>query len=428
MSGRKYPEPNFYIISDKLHYTIRGEVELKEEIDGACLQQAVDTAFTRFPYFSVQVVIKDNAWNLDSNPRPHNIIHSPDAVTLGTAGVNFHLVVISYYGKSIFFNVSHSITDGAGRAPLTKAVVYYYLKYRYPDIVLDPEGIYLAEEEPFADECVMPVDKEELMNAEPTYFRKAGKAFKLSEKELITDHTQTEYRFRIDEKDFMKLNKDSDASPSILVSAMLAEMTWKKHPDIEENIVIDLCMNMRSGLGNLHSHLPLFTSIPLVCVPSMKAFGLEELCTSLRGMVILQSQDENVRFLYKQTLLGVEALQKIPDMKERQKLVTEAVYHEDGPLASTFISSYVGKSSLGCLAPYVSAIFTTVDAIPDGGVIVEVTNAGGYFYFTFMQDFSTDVYVRTFTELLEERGLTVEMLGSRPILAPDIRLPEIKTE
>ena len=69
-------------------------------------------------------------------------------------------------------------------------------------------------------------------------------------------------------------------------------------------------------------------------------------------------------------------------------------------------------------------MFTTVDAIPDGGIIIEITSADGYFYFTFMQDFSTDVYVNKYISLLREKGLVVTQLGYQPILAPGILLPD----
>ena len=421
--SKNYPEANFYGISESMYFTIRGEVDIIEEVDPDCLQKAVDTAFARFPYFSVRVVIKNNTYNLDPNPLPHNIINSRDRITLGTEEVNYHLVVISYYENRIFFNVSHSITDGTGRAPLTKAVLYYYFRYRFPDNPLDPEGIYLADSPAFPDERTLPLSWEDVKDARPTYYKRIGRAFSLSERDLIRDHQQTEYRFKISEQEFMKLNRSSDASPSVLVSALLARMTWTLHDDIDENIVINLCMNMRPGLGNRHSHLPLFTCIPLHCTPSMKDYPLDLLCTCMRGMVILQSQEDNVKYLYQQMILGMEELDKIPSMEERRRIISQGFYQENGLLSSTFITSYVGKSNLGCLAPYVYAIFTTVDAIPKGGVIVEVTSADGFFYFTFMQDFSTDVYVKEFIRSLREKGLVVSEMGYGPIMTPEIELP-----
>ena len=421
--SKNYPDASFYAISERMCYTIRAEVDIIEEVDPDCLQRAVDTAFVRFPYFSVQLVIKNNYYNVDPNPRPHNIIQSKDRITLGSKEVNYHLVVVSYYGNRIFFNVLHSLTDGTGRVPLTKSVLYYYFRYRFPDNPMDPEGIYLADSEPFPDERRLPLSFEEVKDAKPTYFRKIGKAFKLSERDLIKDNQQTEYRFKINEKEFMQLNKSSDASPGVLVSALLAQTTWALHDNIDKNIVINLCMNMRPGLGNKHSHLPIYTNIPLHCQPRMKNFPLDRLCTCLRGMVILQSEEENVRYLYKQLVLGYTKLRTIPSIEERQRVMSRSLYQEEGTLSATFLTSYVGRSNFGCLTPYIFATFSTVDTIPDGGAMIEVSCIDGYFYFTFLQDFSTDVYVKKFIGLLREKGLVVSELGFGPVMAPLIELP-----
>ena len=295
----KYLDPNFYVISDKLSFTIRGEVDLAEPVDGDILQRAVETAMQRFPYFSIRIVRKDEELDVEPNPLPHIVLHTSDAVTLGSPEVNYHLVVISYDQNKVFFNVSHCITDGAGRAPLTKSVLYYYLREKYPDEQVEDEGIYLADTSLFPDEDSLAVPEDEIMKAEPTYYRKPGPSYKLPEGGDISDNRQTEYRFRVDEKQFMAVNKSNDASPSVLVSALLTRAVWNLHPDVKENIVTNLCLNMRPGLNNKHNYHPLFTAIPLICPEQMKAFTLEELCTSLRGMVILQSQEENVRYILK---------------------------------------------------------------------------------------------------------------------------------
>lgn len=95
--AKNYPDTDFYAISDKLSYSIRGEVDLIDEIDGGCLQKAVDTAFLRFPYFSVRFVLKDGLYNIDKNPRPHNVIHSKEQIILCSEEVNEHLVVQSLW-------------------------------------------------------------------------------------------------------------------------------------------------------------------------------------------------------------------------------------------------------------------------------------------------------------------------------------------
>ena len=418
-----YLDPNFYVISDKLSFTIRGEVDLAEPVDGDILQRAVDTAMQRFPYFSIRIIRRDEDLVVEPNPLPHNVLHTSDAVTLGSPEVNYHLVVISYDQSKVFFNVSHCITDGAGRAPLTKSVLYYYLREKYPDEQIEEEGIYLADTALFPDEDSLAVTEDEIMEAQPTYYRKPGPSYKLPEGGDISDDRQTEYRFRIDEKQFMAVNKSNDASPSVLVSALLTRAVWNLHPECKKNVVTNLCLNMRPGLDNKHNYHPLFTAIPLICPEQMKAFSLEELCTSLRGMVILQSQDENVRYILKTMIEGASLIRSIPSLEEKKKIISSAMYEENGSFSTTFIASYVGKNQMGSLSPFIKEMYTTVDAIPTGGIIVEVTSADGYFYFTFMQDFSDDIYFREFKRELEELGVPMEYLGCGPIMAPKIQLP-----
>ena len=419
----KYLNPNFYVVSERLSFTIRGEVDLREPVDGDILQKAVNTAMKRFPYFSVRVVRKGGELLVEPNPLPHLVFHTAGAITLGSADVNYHLVVICYDQEKIFFHVSHCITDGAGRSPLTKAVLYYYLREKYPEDDIESEGIYLADSALYPVEEGLSVSLDEIMKAQPTYYRKPGPAFKLSEGHYITDNKQTEYRFRVDEKKFMAVNKMKDASPSVLVSALLTRVAWKLHPDTRKNIVTNLCMNMRPGLDNQHNYHPLFTCIPLICPEQMRTFDLEELCTSLRGMVILQSQEENVRYILKTMTEVFTFIQNTPGLEEKKRIFSKALFEENGTLSTTFVASYVGKNQMGCLSPYITEMFTTVDAIPEGGIIVEITSADGYFYFTFMQDFSTDVYYQEFTDQLEELGITVDHLGCGPILAAKMQLP-----
>ena len=421
MKNTTYLDPNFYILSEKMNYTIRGEVDLGEAVDGDILQRAFDTAIKRFPYFSVRVVRQGEELVIEDNPLPHIILNTDDRITIGSKEVNYHIVVLSYFENKIFFNLSHCITDGAGRAPLTKSVLYYYLKEKHPEAEFDHEGIYLADDQLFPDEDGSPLPEEEIMKAAPTYYRPVGEAFHLSEGHYIKDDHQMEFRFRVDEKQFMALNKSNDASPSVLASAFLTKTTWKLHPENKKNIVTGIGFNMRPGLDNKHSHLPLVTTINLICPDKMRDFDLLELCTCLRGMVILQSQEENVRYIYKTVIECFNTVKSIPTLEGKRELFAKALSPEFGP---TFFVSYVGKSEMGCLAPYIKAMYTTVDADPEGSIVIEITSADGYFYFTFMQGFSTDIYFREFMNQIEEHGVPVEYLGCGPILAAKIQLPE----
>ena len=420
MKETNYLDPNFYVVSDSMNYTIRGEVVLKESVDGTILQRAVNTAMKRFPYFSLRIVRQGEEFVTEPNPLPHVILHTDQRITLGTSEVNYHIVVISYYAKSIFFNFSHSITDGAGRAPLTKSVLYYYLREKYPQDDISTDGIYLADDPLFADEDGSPMPREEILKAEPVFYRPVPDAFHLAEGNIIKDRGLHEFRFRVDEEQLMLLNRSNDSSPSVLATALLTKVIWEMHPDNRKDIVTGLGYNMRPGLGNEHSHLPLVTTITLPCRESMKHFELSKLCTCLRGMVILQSQEENTRYIYKTMIQGFEMIKNIPTLEGKQAACAESLSMHSSP---TCFVSYVGKNQLGSVSPYVTAMYTSVDALTEGCIVIEISSADRYFYCTLEQDFSTDVYYRAFTKMIEEYGVTVEHLDHGPVRAPVIELP-----
>lgn len=420
MKETTYLDPNFYVVSDIMNYTIRGEVVLKEAVDGTMLQKAVETAMKRFPYFCLRIVKQGEKLVAEANPLPHKVLHTDEKITLGTEEVNYHIAVVSYFGNSIYFNFSHSITDGAGRAPLTKSVLYYYLKAKYPQDDISSEGIYLADSPMFPDEEGTPMPKEEIMKAEPFWQRTAGDAFHLAQGGIVKDRGLNEYRFRVNEKEFMRLNKSNDSSPSVLATAMLAKIIWKLHPENKKDIVTGLGFNMRPGLKNKHSYLPLVTTLTLTCKDSMKDFDLSKICTCLRGMVILQSQPENVQYMYKNMIIGAEAINGIPTIEGKQAACAEALSMENSP---TCFVSYVGRDQLAGVSPYVTAMYTSVDAVTEGCIVIEISSADGYFYFTFEQDFSTDVYYKEFTNMIEEYGVKVEHIDHGPVKAPAMALP-----
>ena len=423
MTKTTYFDPNFYFVSDRLSYTIRGEVDLNEDIDGAVLQHAVDRAFLRFPYFSVKLVKDENKLVLKKNTLPHIVVEGDEQIILGSEDVNYHLVVVSFSDNKIFFNVSHCITDGIGRAPFTKSVLYYYITEKY-GVELDDEGIYLAGSELFDDEEGEPIRDDEVMEAEATYFKKIGQAYKLTQGQLVKDNRQTEYRFCVPEKEFMALNRELNATPNSLASALLAQVAWELNDDIDKNIVVNLCFNLRPGLNNKHNHRFLLSCMPLAYEPDMKDMDLQNICRYSRELINFQKHDENARFICKNNKRVFDKIQKIKSLETKQKVMRASVYGNEGFLSTTFLASYIGKNNLGSLSPYVKAMFTSVDSIPEGGIAVEITSADGFFFFSFIQDFTADVYVNAFINKLKEHGIEVTKLGKGAVMTPKIELPE----
>ena len=128
---------------------------LKEEIDPAVLQQAVDQVMPRFPTYKA-AIRKGVFWRyLEPNNRPGPFVQ-PDVKNpcqpMHFKGNNRYLVRFYYYGGRIALEAHHSLGDGTGGMCLLMTVTAQYLRLKYqarirPEgFVLDVEGVPDPEE------------------------------------------------------------------------------------------------------------------------------------------------------------------------------------------------------------------------------------------------------------------------------------------
>ena len=133
----------------------RLSVVLKEEIDPAVLQQAVDQVMPRFPTYKA-AIRKGVFWRyLEPNNRPDPFVQ-PDVKNpcqpMHFKGNNRYLVRFYYYGGRIALEAHHSLGDGTGGMCLLMTVTAQYLRLKYqarirPEgFVLDVEGVPDPEE------------------------------------------------------------------------------------------------------------------------------------------------------------------------------------------------------------------------------------------------------------------------------------------
>lgn len=127
----------------------RLSVVLKEEVDPAVLQQAVDLVMPRFPTYKA-AIRKGVFWRyLEPNSRPGPFVQ-PDVKNpcqpMHFKGNNRYLVRFYYYGGRIALEAHHSLGDGTGGMCLLMTVTAQYLqlkeqvRIRPEGFVLDPEG------------------------------------------------------------------------------------------------------------------------------------------------------------------------------------------------------------------------------------------------------------------------------------------------
>ena len=308
--------------------------------------------------------------------------------------------------------------------PFIKTVFYYYVTRRY-GTDLDPEGIYLTDTPVFPDENTVPEKETEITPqgaaAGPAALK--NQIYRLSQSPDVQDDIRTEYRFTTDAARFMELCRANGTSPNAMVSSLLARAVWREDPQLKEDVVINLCVDMRTALECPHNHSNLTTCVPIIFDASMKDISLPEICAGARKTMIAGARPEIIRSVYEKSAAQADKIQRIKKEDLKKKVMQSHLHGPGGFFNCTVLLSYWGPNSLESLEPYIKGLFTTIDFIPEGGMAVEFSCKGEKFCFSFMQDFSSDAYAGLFKHELEELGLKVENEVRMPMPAIRIDLP-----
>ena len=123
----------------------RLSLSLKETIDPALLQKAVDITLPRFPSFKV-ALRRGLFWRyLEPNNRPGPFVQ-PDisnfCMPLHFKSNNRYLIRIYYYEKRISFEAHHSLADGNGGISVLQTITANYLRLQGHDI---PNSEYILD-------------------------------------------------------------------------------------------------------------------------------------------------------------------------------------------------------------------------------------------------------------------------------------------
>lgn len=108
----------------------RLSVVLKEEINPALLQRALDTTLTRFPTYKV-AIRKGLFWRyLEPNNRPGPYVQEDiknPCMPMHFKGNNRYLIRVYYYGRRISLEAHHCLGDGTGGMCLLQTLTATYL-------------------------------------------------------------------------------------------------------------------------------------------------------------------------------------------------------------------------------------------------------------------------------------------------------------
>ena len=376
---------------------------LKDEIDCSVMYDAMQKTIKRYPYFAFRIVRTENGYDKIENQLPIIVKDSfSEEIVLGSEAVNFHWIAAACEGRQLKLVVHHMIADGRSAMRFYKTLLYCYVSKKY-GIQPDPTGIILPDSPISPDEDVKVFN---LLDGEDGTMRTTVKdPFVIPE--AVNDEMKGYlYQVTIPEKEFLASSKGSDNSPLTLLTVYMSKMFQKLCPENEKDIYAGIAIDTRNALNCPESR---FTNSYVIFVkhsPSKIGLDMERLGTMTRGQIIVQSQEEILRYVHNSVMRISAQIRSTTDQGERQRLM-----HQIYQLVAsnpTYTISYVGNPEWGSLEPYIEEEYTL---IMNNKLFLEVNAAGGKFCIAWVQGFENDAYVKTLQSLLRENGINCEVSG-----------------
>lgn len=411
MTQYDFDSYTLYVYTDLIKYTVRIRVELGREIDGEILEKAANKVFPRFPYFARKVTRDSRGgYVMEPNDRPVKVCPETDkAPVLGNDESNGHLYSITYEGKYIYFNFSHSPSGACGAIFWIKATLWQYLTDLTGDEI-SSAGIKLPGT-PFEDGETDEPDPDKLTRDEPigTYHRGSGQIPIFDYLSFFANPFAKDQYYvplEIDAKKLMSYAKHNDGSPNSVLAALMFKATgrlWASKPFFKQ-ITAGIVANYRADVGCPHTYRDFIRLLHARYTKDMLDWPISKLSTVTRGSMYLQMEPE----ISCKEYLRLYEYRKMIDKKSSHASKCRYAFNK-APFThgtvDSYVISYVGKIDWGALEKYI----VSVQTITDGHMIIEVNAACDKVFVNFQQVNKRRKYLDSFLEVLKEEDIPVKV-------------------
>ena len=403
---KEFYEPMIYMSTPEHPNTMGALVVLKEEIDGDILRDVVEELRVRFPYFYIKVVARDNDLSPEPNPLPMTVRNTWEPINFNSEESNYHLAAWKYEGKRMSFEISHSLTDGAGFLPYIKSALYLYLSRKTKDAI-DPAGFRLPGDEIPESETGNPFSDLDIDSVEAPLYSKppVPDFFRLNDG---TENVSYVNYIKLSEDELMQYCKDFDGSPNAFISVMLARSARRFCPDNEKTICISVAIDHKAMLGN-NDNYRLFANVIELDFPKDRSLeDLMKACTTVRGQMLIQAQPENSLWTLKQRKLTYEKLGQVP-LEMKLGMIAKSA----GSTRWSMSVSYANSRSFGPLDPYIEEFYCLSEpGVSD--IICEITCINKSFFLAIGRNFTSEKFIEIFLDELSSVGVSYELMGNEP--------------
>ena len=422
--GKKLLSERFYLTwaGEEMSWTVRMTLKMRDSVDGDLLRQAVEQARQRYPYYQVKLdVKKDDAGTeyfvYEDNSEPWVVSEGEKPVQLIGPESNHHLLAFCYWDDCIAIDFFHCLTDGTGAYNILRTLLYEYCNRRY-DVALSRANVRVVSDTISPAEWEDPAAQAKPDNLAPFPVPERKRCINLTTqaKTALNEAVET-VNILVEEQEMMKYVSSGDTSPATLVSLLLTRAIARLHPDMTEGVpMVALAINQRPALGCPQAGQTMAGSLRLTLNDEMRGMDLELQQTIFRGMVALQSNEDNVIEGFWQTQNTQDMFEKVPTLEGRHQAMAKAF--SVALSAASACVSYVGKANLGAAEQYVSEMYTEV--YTPYALTIEMSAVNGTFCISLMQRFADDTYLDAFLDELRQIGISYRIATRHPVTVAPI--------
>ena len=402
----EFYEPMLYMSTPEHPNTMGVCIVLKESVDGDILRNAVEDLRARFPSFYVKAVPFGNDLTVEDNSLPMTVRNTWEPINLNSKESNFHLAAWKFEDRKLAFEISHSLTDGAGVLPYVKSTLFLYLSRRY-GVSFDREGFRLPGDKIPLSETGNPFAELDIDGAEEPVYTK----------ETITDF----YRFgdgtlkdpfatfvKVPESQMMEFCRDYDGSPNTFLAVMFARAVRRYDPASDKTVSVSIAIDHKAMLGNYDNYRLFANVLELDFAKDRSLQDIAKNCTIARGQIMLQASMENSLWAMKQRKATFAKLNQVPlDMK------LGMIAKSAGSLRWSISISYANSRSFGPLDPYIDELYMMAEpGVAD--VLCEIACINHFFFLCIARTFPSEKFTDIFLDELSTVGIDYEVTGREP--------------
>lgn len=387
------------------------EVRFKKKVTGSFLNQALQTAMNRYPYFNTKLIEKDGDFYIVQNEQSLVAKRTKQLARLGHISCRYHLIDITYYDYSIYIAFHHALCDGRGIMPFVETLIYYYCDLKYGKKPV-PEGVRLADDPLLPGETLDPFLKEYDFDQDKAFISLSRDAYAIPENVAVDEITNYRYEIKIPGAQYMTVCKHNNATPVILLALLMSRGIAKVYPGYDKPINANIATDMRDALDMPNTYKNCVKSMILPYSREFSEKDLAEQATEYREILKAQRDRDYCR-KEANAMIGLSnKLDCLGSYEEKRKIMT----FFEGMTLDTYIISYLGRFSLGENAQYIDDIHLYNSGTT--GLGINMISCGDLFIFDFKQNFQSDKYVRAFCDELDKLEIEYTASDMIPFITP----------